>query len=179
VDGDREIQAFWKESELKDTSKIRTLLEHDPLWEVYQLRAIVLIQGRVDAQLATLHALGNPTLEGITRESELIGTMLTTYHADDTGPWRLAMQLRKLELEMLEKTRITLDKQVRSCPCLRPTIYPYVTRPHSPLILLISCLLRSLTHRAQRSALLDTKTVQRYLGLIEDEGSDGERVDFT
>jgi hypothetical protein len=75
VDGGREIQAFWKESELNDTSKIRQLLEQDPLWEVYQLRAIVLMQGRVDAQLATLHALGNPTLEWTTRESESIGTM--------------------------------------------------------------------------------------------------------
>lgn len=38
-----------------------------------------------------------------------------------------------------------------------------------------------LTHGAQRSALLDTETIQRYLGLMEDEHKDEEQVeeDFT
>lgn len=71
VDGGREIQAFWKESELNDSLKIRTFLEQDPLWEVFQLRAVVLMQGRVDAQLATLQALGDPTRVGSVREGEL------------------------------------------------------------------------------------------------------------
>ncbi|KAL5447282.1 hypothetical protein PMIN07_004635 [Paraphaeosphaeria minitans] len=109
VDGGREIQAFWKESELNDTSKIRTFLEQDPLWEVFQLRAVVLMQGRVDAQLATLEALGSPTQKGSIRER----------------PWHLATQLRTLERKMLERTRTSLDKQ-RSALLDAETIQRYL-----------------------------------------------------
>lgn len=78
TDGGREIQAFWKDSELNDMSKIRTFLEKDPLWEVYQLRAVVLMQGRVDAQLATLDAVGSPMREATLREGESLKAMLLT-----------------------------------------------------------------------------------------------------
>lgn len=70
IDGNREIQAFWKESELHDTSKIRTFLEEDPLWEVFQLRAVVLMQGRVHAQIELLRTVGTPQRERTVRESE-------------------------------------------------------------------------------------------------------------
>lgn len=68
--GEREVQAFWKESELNDASELRVLLEQDPLWEVYQLRAVVLLQGRIDAQIETLHTIGNPARKGAIREGE-------------------------------------------------------------------------------------------------------------
>lgn len=70
VDGNRDIQAFWKEGELNDTSKIRILLEKDPLWEVFQLRAVVLMQGRVHAQIEYIRSIGNPRREESVRESE-------------------------------------------------------------------------------------------------------------
>lgn len=111
IDGGREIQAFWKESELNDASKIRTFLDKDPLWEVYQLRAVVLMQGRVDAQLATLDAVGSPIREGTAREGEL-ATPPTANYANPTGPWRLAAQLRTLERDMLLRTKKMLDDQV-------------------------------------------------------------------
>ena len=75
VEGDREIQAFWKDNELDDVSRIRTLLEQDPLWEVFQLRAVVLMQGRVHAQIEYLRSVGNPARENSVRESEFTATV--------------------------------------------------------------------------------------------------------
>ncbi|KAJ4305825.1 hypothetical protein N0V90_001357 [Kalmusia sp. IMI 367209] len=126
VDGGREIQTFWKESELNDTFRLRNLLEQDPLWEVYQLRAVVLLHNRIEAQIETLQTVGNPARDGTIRES----------------PWHLAARLRTLELDMLQRTEATLN--------------------------------------AQRSSLLDSEPVRRYLGLVEhDDEGEQEEVDFS
>lgn len=96
VDGKREIQALWKDDELHDTSKIRQYLHEDPLWEVYQLRAAVLLQGRVEEQIETLNKVGTPQRETSIRET----------------PWRLAERLRALELNMLERAMEAFERQV-------------------------------------------------------------------
>ncbi|KAF9692861.1 hypothetical protein EKO04_009263 [Ascochyta lentis] len=124
VDGKREIQALWKDVDLDDTSKLRDYLLGDPLWDVYQLRATVLLQGRVEMQIETLKETGTPQKEASVREV----------------PWRLAEKLRKLELEMLERTIEAFE--------------------------------------IQKSRLLESATVQQYLGLGA-EGEEDEEVDFT
>lgn len=116
VDGKREIQALWKDNELDDTSKLREYLHEDPLWDVYQLRATVLLQGRVEAQIDTLKEMGNPQREASVREV----------------PWCLAERLRALELDMLEKVMETFETQVRkphliTCfVCLDPLHIPCI-----------------------------------------------------
>lgn len=100
VDGQREIQAFWKEQELDDTAKIQTYLQHDELWDVYQLRAVVLLQDRVDAQLQTILDFGNPEHSAGIRE----------------GPWNLAERLRSLELDMLQRARAKFEDEVSVSP---------------------------------------------------------------
>ncbi|KAF2686678.1 SET domain-containing protein [Lentithecium fluviatile CBS 122367] len=126
TDGKREIQAFWKQQELNDTS-LRSNLETDPLWDVYQLRAVVLLQDRVESQITTLREVGSPERGDGVRQ----------------GPWELAARLRTLELDMLQRALSTLE--------------------------------------SQRAALLDSDTVQRYLGLIDDNENQGEdeQVDFS
>ncbi|KAF1359787.1 SET domain-containing protein [Lizonia empirigonia] len=84
TDGKREIQALWKDNDLDDTTKLRHYLCEDPLWDVYQLRATVLLQGR-----------GKPQREPSIREV----------------PWSLATRLRKLELEMLERAMEAFEDQ--------------------------------------------------------------------
>lgn len=103
VDGKREIQSLWKDAELDDTSKLREYLHEDPLWDVYQLRATVLLQGRVDAQIALLRKVGNPPRQATVRPY----------------PWSLAERLRTLELNMLEKATDALEHQVRKSPVPR------------------------------------------------------------
>jgi hypothetical protein len=100
VDGQREIQGFWKEQELDDTTKIRAYLEQDPLWDIYQLRAIVLLQNRVEAQLHTLQNFGDPPRDASVRE----------------GPWQLAERLRSLESQVLQKAMVEFEEQVNIPP---------------------------------------------------------------
>jgi hypothetical protein len=96
TDGKREIEAFWKEREL-DTTKLREHLEEDPAWDVFQLRATVLLQDRVETQIETLRRT-----EDIKREATVRDV-----------PWRLAERLRSLELDMLKRAASTFDSQVR------------------------------------------------------------------
>jgi hypothetical protein len=126
TDGKREIQALWKEQELQDT-RLRSLLEADPLWDVYQLRAVVLLHNRVEAQVESLREVGTPERKQGVRQ----------------GPWELAARLRTLELDMLQRAMSGLEEQ--------------------------------------RAALLDSDTVQRYLGLIDEpeSRSEDEQTDFT
>ncbi|KAJ8111769.1 hypothetical protein OPT61_g5712 [Boeremia exigua] len=95
VDGKREIQALWRDVELDDTSKLREQLKEDPLWDVYQLRATVLLQGRAESQIETLKNVGNPQRETSIREA----------------PWRLAERLRTLELDLLERAIEVFETQ--------------------------------------------------------------------
>ncbi|KAF1849307.1 SET domain-containing protein [Cucurbitaria berberidis CBS 394.84] len=120
IDGKREIQAFWKEREL-DTTKLREYLQEDPAWDVFQLRATVLLQQRVETQIDTLQEM-----QGAKREFSIRDV-----------PWILAERLRKLELELLVSAVSTLEHQ--------------------------------------KSSLVESEAVQRYLGLA---GGD-EEVDFS
>ncbi|KAF1927711.1 SET domain-containing protein [Didymella exigua CBS 183.55] len=95
VEGKREIQSLWRDEELRDTSKLREHLHGDPLWDVYHLRATVLLQGRVDVQIALLKAVGNPSREATIRQF----------------PWSLASRLRNLEMDMLERATDALESQ--------------------------------------------------------------------
>ncbi|PSN66292.1 SET domain-containing protein [Corynespora cassiicola Philippines] len=123
VDGQREIQAFWKEDELDDTSKLRSQLEQDATWDIYQLRAVVLLENRVEEQIHTLQNSAHAERNGTVRE-------------------KLARRLRKLELGMLERAKGSFEDQ--------------------------------------KSRLIESETVQRYLGLGGggDEAGD-EEVDFS
>lgn len=97
VDGKREIQSLWKGEELHDTSKLRDYLEGDPLWDVYRLRATVLLQGHVDAQIALLKEVGRPPRQATMRPFA----------------WSLAERLRTLEITTLERATAALENQVR------------------------------------------------------------------
>jgi hypothetical protein len=107
VDGKREVQALWKDHELDDTSKLRSYLQQDPLWDVFQLRATVLLQNRAEAQIKTLHENQHPNREASVRNT----------------PWHLAERLRDLELELLERAVASVEGQVRT-PSLYPTSRP-------------------------------------------------------
>ena len=54
VSGDTDLVAFWKGDELTDTSKLGTILQQDPHWDLYRLRAVCIMQARVRGQLSLL-----------------------------------------------------------------------------------------------------------------------------
>ena len=53
-DGERELQASWKDEEITDMSNLVTLLQLEPLWDVFELRATTTLQSRVEQQLLIL-----------------------------------------------------------------------------------------------------------------------------
>ncbi|KAF2269870.1 SET domain-containing protein [Lojkania enalia] len=107
IDGKREVQAFWKQNELNDTSKLRSYLEEDPLWDVYQLRAVMLVHNRIEEQLHSLGEVGDPERDAGIREI----------------PWRLARRLRTLESDMLGRAQSALVDQVSTGPLIYYSIY--------------------------------------------------------
>jgi hypothetical protein len=99
-DGGRELKTYWKEKELKDTSELKGLLEQDLLWDVFQLRAVVLIQQRIEEQLHVLLETNN---------------QITSTYKDEgirQRPRDLALRLRDLESKLLEKAHRSLDDEV-------------------------------------------------------------------
>jgi hypothetical protein len=108
TDGKREIQAFWGERELSDTSKIHAYLQESPTWDVYQLRATVLLQDRIEGQMKTIQAT-----------QDLTHNTTSVRHV----PQKLAERLRRLEFEMLERAALALDSQVRANIPMQPRIF--------------------------------------------------------
>lgn len=53
-EGERELQASWKEREIAEMSQLLEILKQEPLWDVFHLRAISTLQARVEQQLFRL-----------------------------------------------------------------------------------------------------------------------------
>ena len=100
IDGAQELAVFWKENELEDTSSLGNLLENEPLWPVYQLRAACLILDRVVSQLESLEQ-GTRQVDGM----EPFGNIRE-------GPEAQALKLRELEYDLLTQSRRFLEGQV-------------------------------------------------------------------
>lgn len=88
-DGERELQASWKNEEMTDVSKLTTLLKLEPLWDVFELRAVTTLQNRVEQQLFRLKG------SRILVDEMLINGELNDAIAENS------MQLRELEETLL------------------------------------------------------------------------------
>lgn len=97
TDGGRELKASWKGEDLADASKLKELLEKDSMWEIFHLRAVTLIQGRVEIQLQQLEETKEYDETVQTRQKVVL----------------LAMKLRALESELLRKAYANLETQKR------------------------------------------------------------------
>ncbi|KAH0171112.1 SET domain-containing protein, partial [Aureobasidium melanogenum] len=93
VDGAQEMIATWQDEPVHGFEGFRSILEQDPLWDVYHLRAVSILQERVASQLQDLYGSDD--------------RVDATPHGDGTGirerAWHLAKRLRLLESELLEK----------------------------------------------------------------------------
>lgn len=84
-DGERELQASWKDEEITEMTDLVTLLKLEPLWDVFELRAITTLQNRVEQQLLRLEGSRNSIDELLA-----IGDLDNEIHGN-------AMRLRDLE----------------------------------------------------------------------------------
>ena len=105
IDGEGdEMEAFFNEHELMGgAAELHGLLAKSELWDVYRLRAVAILQQRVFDQLQVLYSTQDD-IEAVP-------------HGDGTDvreqPFRLAMKLRRLEFELMERAYEVFEKQVR------------------------------------------------------------------
>lgn len=53
-DGEKELQVFWNDAEVTDVSQLDSLLKLHPMWDIFSLRVMTILQARVEAQLLLL-----------------------------------------------------------------------------------------------------------------------------
>jgi hypothetical protein len=102
TDGSRShLKVFWQESDVTDaTNKFEFLIAEHPLKDVFQLRAVALLQDRIRQQLERLYESEDAV------ESLAISGLLTPELQ------RNALQLRKSEAALLEEAFTTVGVQV-------------------------------------------------------------------
>ena len=103
VDGsDEEMQTFYGEHELTGGgAQLYSLLGKSELWDVYRLRAISILQSRIFDQLQVLYG----TQEDLEAMPHGDGTEIRQMCYEQ------AMQLRRLEFELLERAYEDFEKQ--------------------------------------------------------------------
>lgn len=97
VDGGQELEVAFCDKPLQDITKLHDLLKNSPMWQVYQLRAVSVIQNRVEDQLRAL----------MSAEAEAENDKPIAYSLKG-----LALKLRILETEMLERFYEFLEDEV-------------------------------------------------------------------
>lgn len=102
-DGSRELQAFWDE-EVLDVSRLTDILQNSPLWEVFQLRANVLVEQHINTQIKDLEEAVRTC--HILKEDSIV----------DDHIWSVTSKLRLLEQGLLLKAKHSLDVEVNYFP---------------------------------------------------------------
>lgn len=104
IDGERELKSLWKDEEMQGLGKFKEMLETDPMWDVFHLRAVSVLQDRVAMQLQTLYGF----------EDEFNQTAHGDGESTRERPWQLAKKLRSLEGSLLEEAYGYFEQQVCS-----------------------------------------------------------------
>lgn len=100
-DGRKELEVHWRDGVLADIGCLKELLTRNPLWPVFQLRAIAILQDRVQLQLSTLNATEEQAQSA--RDSPDVSLDV----------WKTALRLRELEWGLLSKADQDFEQVVR------------------------------------------------------------------
>lgn len=152
TNGATELRAVWKGENLR-ADNLHDVLMKDPLWEVFLLRAIVLVQSRVEMQGREL---------SLSQESFDTGM---EHEENDLDVVDMVNRLRDQEMELLAKSYQTLETQVSFSCCEQPHVV-------LDTISLISL---------QKAQLIVSDTVRRYLDKADTDRKDvqGPDEDFS
>lgn len=105
TDGTKELEATWKGEKVHSPDQLRGLLAADAAWDIFQLRAVVLVLQRVEAQLSLLQQT-EQLLENLREDEDLFKTL---FRSEVLG---LITHLQKLEGALLQGAIETLTAQV-------------------------------------------------------------------
>lgn len=109
-DGRKELEVHWKDVVLSDIGRLKDMLTRDPMWEVFQLRAIAILQDRVQLQLSLLNA----TEEQVQSARGAADVSLNT--------WETITRLRELEWALLSRANQHFEQVVRPTLLLPPIL---------------------------------------------------------
>lgn len=98
TDGGQELCMTWKGESVKDPQEFSDMLRKDPMWDIFHLRAIVLVMERLESQYLGLRATEKAVSE--IRQEEEEDELQSTFRP---GAFHAASKLRKLESDMLVK----------------------------------------------------------------------------
>ena len=101
-DESQELRVFWKHKELVDMSEFHEKLLMDDIWEVFQLRAVAIIQERVENQLQDAYH----QIEGA-ENTKPDGSAFVRKE-----PFQMATKLRNCETMLLERFYEELETKV-------------------------------------------------------------------
>ncbi len=143
-DGERELKVFWNDTEITDASTIGLLLKQHPLWDVFRLRVVTILQERVESQLMSLER-SKTRLESNEHSysSESISLSIRRY----------VLRLRDLEESLLLQAYQEFENQVPTIPALSK----FST----------DCLRVFANKNGQKTELLESRTVMEYLGSVQ------------
>lgn len=104
VDGERQLIVLWDGEEVK-VGKIEGLLERGERWEVFQLRATILVQERLEIQLGHLERAGEEVarMKGDEGDEGEMGV--------GSEEMEIARRLRELEIKLLDRALEALEEQ--------------------------------------------------------------------
>ncbi|CAG8908157.1 unnamed protein product [Penicillium egyptiacum] len=105
TDGGRELETTWKGEKIQSATRLRELLAVDPLWEIFQLRAAVLLLERLETQLGLLQET-DEAISNVQEDKAALDSMFRP------GIFSSIAQFRALEGELLGKAVEELIKQV-------------------------------------------------------------------
>ncbi|KAL3468010.1 hypothetical protein BJX64DRAFT_82529 [Aspergillus heterothallicus] len=104
-DGSKQLKVTWKGEDVETPDRLRDLLAADPSWDIFQLRAAVLILERLETQFFILK-----TTEGMVSEINGSKDMRALFRPE---VFHTVIRLRELEGELLHMAIQDLEKQVR------------------------------------------------------------------
>lgn len=104
-DGERELKVFWKEKDIASSQQLLDAIREDAMWEIVQLRANLMIQGRVEMQLSLLQE----------SEASLEEWKKTGIDEQQIRKpiWDMVMKLRESEGEFFIRAMQGLEAKVR------------------------------------------------------------------
>ncbi|KAL5365279.1 hypothetical protein BJX96DRAFT_179694 [Aspergillus floccosus] len=120
-DGGRELKVTWKGKEVKDSGDLKALLEAEPLWDVYYLRAVALILARVNLQFFYLKQMQDVSAE-ISQNADMRAVFRP-------GVLSATSKLRNLEEKLLGPCMKDLEKE-RDKYLASETVTGYLSRRH-------------------------------------------------
>ncbi|KAL3435364.1 hypothetical protein BDV09DRAFT_167793 [Aspergillus tetrazonus] len=102
-DGSKELTVTWKTQEVKTPNHLKDILSAEPLWDIFQLRAVVLVLERLETQFFMLQ-----TTERMVSDLQQSDDTLAIFRPE---VFNTATKLRELEGRLLDTAINDLEKQ--------------------------------------------------------------------